>query len=669
MIKLDSIQKKILFFISLFALAIIVFRTVWFASTSYQEVKDDIQQQIITQMERDTLKLTSFFTEYARVADTFINAPEVIDWMKNHTTRGAFTGTDPEYQGLNRVLHRISDRDENILSAFYASDITQEYLAEDRITGVPDEGAQFDQEKGYFVRKRPWYQHAVAYKDMLTTAPAVDIITGGISVSIEQVIYVDGQLLGAGGIDISLNNIKKLSYDITFQGQGFAALFDDKWQNITFPDQIIKKDINTPLSEYEKLEDVSNIVNLSNTEAKSIIPVTIKGKNYYAISMPVSPKMPNMTWHLALFVPTEVIDSPANQAIISQVITSIGILILTLLILAIIINIISKPLKSLTEAFASVAEGDSDLTLKINIQSQDETGRLANYFNTFLEKLRRVITGVASDKEQVAIASKHVEDISSQLIERTQLNKQGLNTASVAATQLTASAGEIENNATRTSAAANEMRVKTEQTISVAINASENMERLGDKIASVNTIIQQLETASANIGQVVDVINSIADQTNLLALNAAIEAARAGEHGRGFSVVADEVRGLAQRTQESTKEISNVVEDLQQKISLAGSGMTEGIEQTSEVSGNISGSGEAMKEIGELLDSIQDDMSQVATACIQQTKAINEISETLTEVNHSSDESAELIETLGHQANDLTNAVNGLDNQLNQFTY
>ncbi|WP_448565380.1 methyl-accepting chemotaxis protein [Thalassotalea ganghwensis] len=669
MIKLDSIQKKILFFISLFALAIIIFRTIWFAATSYQEVKEDIKQQIITQMERDTLKLTSFFTEYARVADTFINSPEVIDWMKNHTERGALTGSEPGYQGLNRVLHKISGRDENILSAFYASEATQEYLAEDRVTGVPEEGPAFDQEKGYFVRKRPWYQHAIAYKDMLTTAPAVDIITGGISVSIEQVVYVDGQLLGAGGIDISLNNIKKLSDDITFKGQGFAALFDDKWQNITFPDAIIKKDINTPLSEYEKLPEVTNLAKLSSVDKNELLTVTIKGNEYYAISMPVSPTIPNMTWHLALFVPTEVIDSPANQAILSQVLTSIGILVLTLILLALIINVISKPLKQLTQAFASVAEGDSDLTLKIDINSQDETGKLANYFNTFLEKLRRVISGVASDKEQVAEASKQVESISGQLIERTHHNKQGLNTASVAATELAASAGEIENNATRTSAAANEMREKTDQTISVAINASDNMQRLGEKIASVNELIQQLEAASANIGQVVDVINSIADQTNLLALNAAIEAARAGEHGRGFSVVADEVRGLAQRTQESTKEISNVVEDLQQKISLAGSGMTEGIEQTNQVSDNISGSGESMKEIGQLLDSIQDDMSQVASACVQQTKAINEISETLTEVNASSDESAELIETLGHQANELRNAVNGLDNQLSQFTY
>ncbi|MCJ8267856.1 MAG: hypothetical protein MJK04_00465 [Psychrosphaera sp.] len=187
MFAVDSIQKKILYTISAFAIVTILIRTVIFTSSNYEMVRNDILAQMKTQVDRDAMQITSFFAQYARVADTFINSPEVIDWMLNYTERGSITGDSEEYQGLNRVLHAISDRDENVLSAFYASEQTQEYLAEDRITGVPADGSD-DKENGYFVRVRPWYQKTIEFKEMLTTPPAVDIITGGISVSGQHVI-------------------------------------------------------------------------------------------------------------------------------------------------------------------------------------------------------------------------------------------------------------------------------------------------------------------------------------------------------------------------------------------------------------------------------------------------------------------------------------------------
>ncbi len=482
-------------------------------------------------------------------------------------------------------------------------------------------------------------------------------------------MYSNGRLIGAGGIDISLNNIAKLSKAINFEGEGFAALFDDKWQNATFADNVIKKDINTPITAYDQLHDNSVFSLIPQSNSQTLIPVSLNHADYYAVQMPVTTQMPKMTWHLVLYVPANVIDEPARNAVIDQITSSLIILIVTICLLAATTSLIAKPLDQLTQAFANVAEGDSDLTLKLDVVSKDETGKLANFFNVFLQNLQRVITGVASEKEQVASASQQVEDISQKLIEKTHQDKAGLDSANVAATQLSESASEIEQNATRTSNAANEMKGKTETTISIAKSASDHMNELGERIAALSQIIIELETASANIGQVIEVINSIADQTNLLALNAAIEAARAGDHGRGFSVVADEVRGLASRTQESAQEISAVIEDLQGKIVKAGDGMTQGIEQTARVNDEINNSGEAMFEIGGLLEVIQGDMNQVATACIQQTKAIHEISETMNRVNVSADEGVHMIDDLGTQANELHQAVEGLDNQLKQLTY
>ena len=669
MLIFNSIQKKILYTISAFAIITILFKSIIFANSTYDGVRQNIQQKINIQLENDALKITSFFAQYARVADTFINSPEVIDWIVNHQKRGSISGTDAEYQGLNRVLHKISDRDDNILSAFYASEITQEYLAEDRVTGIPDEGIEFDKEKGYFVSKRPWYNHVVEFKDMLATPPAVDIITGGISVSLEQVMYHQGKLIGAGGIDMSINNITKLTSSISFNNQGFSALFDDNWENVTFPENITELGINKPLSEIDDKSGFSGFEALKTTQSGTLNRVTINNHNFYAIYVPISTDMPKMTWRLLIFVPESVIDAPASDAVISEMISNILALTVTLIVLAFITHIISKPLRLLTHAFASVAEGDSDLTLALNVASKDETGQLAGSFNTFLQKLRRVITGVNKDKEQVQQASSQIEIIAEQLIAKTSDNKVNLDSVTVAATQLSSSAGKIEQNATRTSSAAIEMRDKTESTIAIAQSASAHMDTLGSKISAVNDIIKELESTSSSIGQVIEVINSIADQTNLLALNAAIEAARAGEHGRGFSVVADEVRGLASRTQESTKEISTVIVGLQDKILQAGTGIAEGMEQTIRVNDEITSSGDSMEEIGHLLDAIQDDMSHVAKACIQQTKAINEISETMNGVTLSAHDGEKMMNDLGEHANELHDSVAGLDHQLKQFTY
>jgi methyl-accepting chemotaxis protein len=669
MLTVDSIQKKILYAISAFAIVTILIKTLIFANTNYESVRNNIHHQMENIIERDALKVTSFFSQYARVSDTFIHSPEVIDWIVNHTERGSLTGQSEGYQGLNRVLHAVSDRDDNVLSAFYASELTQEYLAEDRITGVPDDDPSTDKDKGYFVRVRPWYNHAIAYKDMLTTAPAVDIITGGISVSVEQVMYHQGELIGAGGIDISLNNIARLTQAIAFEGQGFAALFDDEFKNVSFPTAIHDIKINTPLTDIDKQAGFSGFAALRDQPTQSLVPIEVKGEQYYALTMPVTADMPKMNWRLILFVPIEVVNGPASDAVWGEITSNIITLIVTLAILAFITTIIGKPLKLLTEAFADVAQGDSDLTKTIILQSKDETGRLASHFNVFLQKLRRVVTRVAEDKGQVQVTSNQIEDITKRLILQSEKEKHSFSAITVAATQLAASANEIESNATRTSEAANLMRDKTESAIVIANSASQRMEVLGKQITSVNDIIKELEEASSSIGQVIETINSIAGQTNLLALNAAIEAARAGEQGRGFSVVADEVRNLASRTQDSTKQISAVIVSLQDKINLAGEGINKGMTQTVQVNNEIADSGSSMLEIDALLETIQDDMSQVATASMQQSKAIGEISETMNGVALSADDGAQMVGELGKNAANLHEAVIGLDNQLKQFRY
>ena len=675
MFKIDTIQKKIL--LSIFALTttILIVTTSFSAWQSFAEVRQDITNKMQTNLTKDATKVSGFFTQYALVTRTFINTPNVIDWVSNHKIRGSVDGLSTMYQPINRAFHALSDNDENILSAFYASHHTQEYFAEDRVTGVAADKAATSGD-GYFVRQRPWYKKLLAHQYMLTTPPAVDIITGTISVSIEQLMVRDEQIIGAGGIDISINNIRALTEKIKFENQGFAGLFDDNWNKVTFDESHIDiksqeqwVKINENIASYDKLDGIKGLGNIAKNSANTLIPVTFNNQPYYALYQSVTPEVTKMTWYLLLLVPESVVNQPAMAKVISQVGVSVLFMVIILVILWLITNRVSQPLKLITHAFSDIAQGDSDLTKTIRVKSKDETGQLAGFFNQFLTKLRRVVSQVHEDKVQVQQACEQMDVLIGRLSNQSGENKHSLNSVSVAATELSASAGEIENNATRTSKAANQMRSKTQSNLQDADSAQSRMDLLAEQIADVNVLIHDLEEASSSIGQVIEVINTIASQTNLLALNAAIEAARAGDHGRGFSVVADEVRGLASRTQESTHEISMVIEQLQSKISQACAGMDQGLEQTLQVKSNLASSAKSMSQMDGMIATIEQDMVLVATACVQQTKAINEISQLMHDAAKMADDGDNLMKHLGDNTVELQQCVNGLDKQLNQFTY
>lgn len=676
MFKIDTIQKKIL--LSIFALTatILLLTTTLFAWQSFAQVRLDITSKMQSDLAKDATQVSGFFTQYAMATRTYINTPSVVDWVINHTKRGSVDGLSSKYQPLNRAFHALSDNDENILSAFYASHHTKEYFAEDRVTGVAADKAATSGDGDYFVTQRPWYKKLLKNRYMLTTPPAVDIITGTISVSIEQLIERNGKVIGAGGIDISVNNIRALTEKIKFENQGFAALFDDNWNKVTFDErnldvnsdkQLVK--INESIANYDGVAGIEGLGQVPQQPPNTLVKVSINHQAYYALYQPVKPDITQMTWYLLLLVPESVVDEPAISKVFSQVISGVLFMVVILLILWLITDRVSKPLKLITHAFSDIAQGDSDLTKVIKVKSKDETGQLAGHFNQFLAKLRRVVTKVHDDKEQVQLACEQMDALIGRLSLQSGENKQSLDSVSAATTQLSASASEIENNATRTSKAANQMRTKTQSNVEAADNAQNRMDVLAEKIAHVNVLIHDLEDASSSIGQVIEVINTIASQTNLLALNAAIEAARAGEHGRGFSVVADEVRGLASRTQESTQEISAVIEQLQSKIAQACSGMDEGLEQTLSVKTNLAGSVESMSQMDGMIATIEEDMVFVASACVQQTKAINDISQVMHDAAQMADHGDSLMKHLGDNTVELQQCVSGLNKQLNQFSY
>jgi len=223
-----------------------------------------------------------------------------------------------------------------------------------------------------------------------------------------------------------------------------------------------------------------------------------------------------------------------------------------------------KPLKKLTDLSRDLASGDGDLTKTLNVDRNDELGELATQINQFVGQLHNLITELIAKSSGLAESTKHTLSLSNNMQGVLCKQQSEIDDINEGMQEVSKSSASISQSAVASTATTEETDNRAKKGNQVLKQAIEHFNQLADELNNGKEATQNLSNNTKNIGAVIDVINGIAEQTNLLALNAAIEAARAGEQGRGFAVVADEVRTLAGRTQESTQEIRQLVESLQQ---------------------------------------------------------------------------------------------------------
>ncbi|NVJ51393.1 MAG: methyl-accepting chemotaxis protein [Gammaproteobacteria bacterium] len=333
---------------------------------------------------------------------------------------------------------------------------------------------------------------------------------------------------------------------------------------------------------------------------------------------------------------TEDVNATSDRAELTLLILAVMTSLIVVAIIFLFPPTITRRIELFNHAINELAAGEGDLTARLPDLGEDEIGQVSRELNRFLSTLHSIVTNIINTANQVEQASSALTAIAGDNKVSSEQQAEAVSLVATAVTQMSSAIGEVASNST---AVANETGEADQSAVNVADIFSASIRDISELATNVNQsaeVMSRLEQEASDIVMVLDVIKGIAEQTNLLALNAAIEAARAGEQGRGFAVVADEVRTLASRTQESTEQINQIIDRLHGGVNEAVTIMTQSKERSKGTVDSATHAQSKLSEITRYLSSINERILQVATAVEQQSTVIDDISQNVERINVSS---------------------------------
>ncbi|MBY4676641.1 methyl-accepting chemotaxis protein [Marinobacterium arenosum] len=483
-------------------------------------------------------------------------------------------------------------------------------------------------------RKRGWYSLARNSGTTDITAPYADAGTGEILISVAAPVMHDGRFVGATFFDVSLVGLAKVINSFKLMDAGYAFMVSADGTTISHPQA---KFNGKPMDQYLPGLQVSD------REQQ----LELDGKDYQIFFKQVE----GMPWYVGVALDRGKTFALVDELNLDALLIALGAIAVSIIALMLILKKLMRPLHELEHALKDVASGDGDLTRRLSTDSDPEFAILAEHFNSFTDKLRGLINEVKHAGQEIKHSTERSSEgaLASSQDMSNQLNE--LEMLAAAMNEMVASATQIAGNAQQAAEGVRSAEHSVTEGGDSLAHTTEAISHLSEHVDEAVNVVVNLETASENIESILAVINDIADQTNLLALNAAIEAARAGEQGRGFAVVADEVRTLAHRTTESTKEIRQMIEQLQQGTRSA----VDTMNSSKEV---VVGAVERAQRLVDSFDQIKQAMHKITEMNVQIASASEEQSLVCEEINRNAMKIKDICSQVSQRADGTNNQIN-----------
>ncbi|WP_413491264.1 methyl-accepting chemotaxis protein [Shewanella baltica] len=507
----------------------------------------------------------------------------------------------------------------------------------------------------YDPRTRPWYQEAMRTGGSVLTRPYLDTAFNILVVTLAEPV--------AGGViagDLSISNLIEEVNRMKLPANGYAIMMHKDGTVIAYKDQAKTM---KPIGEIDN-ELNNNLPELSRTTG-TLLPMYFEGEARDKLVWGVD--IPNTDWELVLVLDKETLEAPLSSLLLTQFGLSALVLILSVLAISWLVSVLLGPLSRVSQALARIADGNGDLTQRISVDTQDEVGVLADSFNRFVGSQHQLISHIRQLANELDADAERSLATTQTSVTELQRQQQEVAMVATAVTEMASATNEIAANAENTATAAQQSAASSLQGKELVNKTRNSINSLADEVTQATDVIADLSRHAQSISSILATIQGIAEQTNLLALNAAIEAARAGEQGRGFAVVADEVRVLSRRTQDSTQEVHTTIETLQRTTARAVSLMESSQALAGHSVEDANAAAKALEEITQAVNVISDMAGQIATAAEEQTQVTGEITQNTVAIKDVTDEiTASAMADLA-QARGLKARANDLNAQVATF--
>ncbi|ADO76388.1 methyl-accepting chemotaxis protein [Halanaerobium praevalens] len=673
----SSISRKVIF--SILILFLITFSIYGYVLRT--QIRSSFEKETEAKLMKDSQKIATevnlFLERYMTIVNQMETNQDYLEILEDIENR-ANKREHPLYNKVVEQLAAIKNSDQNISLAYLglgeASDlITQDY--------------DYDADPDYQIRGKGWYQETIKAGNTIVTEPYVDGVTGGLIISVAKPVMQAGQDLGTLALDITLDDISKILSNYQVAETGYAILISKNGTIIYHPNE--ERVMNDNMSDFDGA--LGQAASSMQAGESGLINYEFNNEQRLMAFNPVA----NSGWSIGTLVPKDEIMVEGNRILFISLVLLIGAVLFTTILISLLLKKNLKPIDKILAAINNVAAGD--LSTKVDLDQADEIGRIATALNQMTANMRSIIEKVAdtatdlsasseelsASGEEVASAAEEVGNAIQQVASGSEEQSAQVDQTNVMIKDLLEQIEEVENMSKQMDTQSNEVMENIKSGNQSIDNSVNEISSVKNNAEEVSKTINNLGELSTQIGDIVALINNIAAQTNLLALNAAIEAARAGEAGRGFSVVADEIRQLAEESENATVQINKLINKI-------GAGVDNAVDKMNNTEEVVNHSVEAIDEtrnyfeeinsaslqLAEFIDNISSKSERVNLNANKVEEVVNEIAKVseeaatnAEEVSASSEEQYSSTEEIVRASDQLAEMANELSESINKFKF